>query len=1116
MRTVLNFFVERGMLIHLLTAFFLLGGIIALLRTQREAFPNIDFDIVSVTTIFPGASPEDVEKLITAPMEKQLKEVDGIKEYRSASIQSRSGIIVTIDPDVRAKDRVIENIRSAVDRTEDLPEKAEKPVVLEITTERQPVVEVTLTLPGTVAESAPSYARLRDEAYKLEKQLERLPGVARIQRRGWRAAEIQVDVDPDRVRAMDVGLEQILGALREKNIDLPGGVVEHKGQETIVRTTGAFDLAAEVSRVFVRSNDMGMGARVGDVSRVRDSFAKPDILERTNGQLSISLIVLKRGRADIVTLVDSVRREVETYRKTAPQGLRVALVNDLSFFVKRRLGVLTSNALQGFVLVFLSLFFFMGWRPAMLTALGIPFAVAVTFLLMPALGITLNLISMFGLIIVVGMLVDDAIVICDNVYRHYEEGRPLREAVVTGTAEVVAPVTAAVLTTVFSFAPLLFATGIFGKFLFSIPVVVILALSISLVEAFFILPTHIFEAEHGPDRRRRAMVPPDQLPPPSEPPGLRARILKVFHSLQGSRVASSQGIKEESPWFHRFRENVYEPFLTRTLERPWTVVGVFVCVLILGFALQITVGRFKLFPSAIDAFLVKVTAPLGSTKDEAGHFVRAIEHEILRLPGAELENTTSRIGIAQRDPNDPFTKRGSRYGQVIAYLTPEQDRKRKTDEIIKIMKARTAYLLTQEGRDRLKKEEGITALEPPKDHPPEFLTLRGRLPGLEVEKLAGGPPVGKPVAVQLMGDDLDQLERMAREYAAVLRQIPGVIDVSTDAEDTNNELRLRVNEALASQAGVSVARIAAAVYAAVDGTIATSIRRADEEVDVRVRFEERGYSPEQVLNRIHILNGIGNLVPLSALASYDSVKGRSVINHYNGRRLISVSANVDEKLTSSARANLALADKSSALPAKFPGTTVKLGGEYEDTQESMASLMYAFAAGILLNFILLSGLFRSLLQPLVVLTAVPMSFVGVFVAFITHGQPLSFLGVMGVVGLAGVVVNDSIVLVDYANQLRRENPRAELKKLLVQAGSTRLRAVLLTTITTVLGLLPTAYGFGGFDPFLVPMALAFAWGLAFATTLTLVLVPVLYLLTMRRWHDREVQTGHYIGGREDE
>ncbi|MCB1172484.1 MAG: efflux RND transporter permease subunit [Leptospiraceae bacterium] len=1068
MKSILSFFLNRGSLVHLITLLLFGSGVVALLSTQREAFPNIDFDTVTVSTVYAGASPEDVEKLVTIPIEKNLKEVDGIKEYRSASIQNQSGIVIVLDPDAAGKDRVIENIRSAVDRTTDLPDKVDRPLVLELTTERQPVVELALTLQGKDDNSDQAYRRLYNYAKELEHRLELLPGVARIQRRGWREAEIQVDVDPARAARLELGMDQITSALHDKNIDLPGGLVEYQGKETVVRTNAAFDLAREVSQVFVRSNDVGQAVRLDEIATVHDGFEKPDVLDRTNGARSISLIVLKRSSADIITVVDQARDTATAFAAEHKGQLQTAVVNDLSFFVKRRLGVLSANALQGFFLVFASLFIFLGWRPALMTAMGIPFAVAVTFLLMPFLGLTLNLISMFGLIIVVGMLVDDAIVICDNVYRLYEEGLELRAAVIQGTREVLAPVLAAVLTTVFSFAPLLFASGIFGKFLQSIPLIVILALAISLLEAFLILPAHIFSIEEGPDQRRR---------------------------LAGGKAKSA--MRDESHWFRRLRVNTYEPFLRYVLHHPWRVSAVFVAVLLTGIGLQLAFGRFKLFPSAVDAVLIKVAAPPQTTMDATRSYLEALENEALKLPPTELENISGRVGISQKNQNDPATRRGNRYAMLIVYLTPEVKRDRSTEQIIQELKQKTAWLLTPASRGRLLKESGLDSghLAPA---PQGWQALANQLEQLEIDKIAGGPPVGKAVELRLMGDDLKQLAQMSAEYERLLATIPGVQDIQYDASDTTAEIRLKIHEKLASQAGINAARIANTVYGAIDGAVATTIRRADSEVDVRVRYQNQGQSAAELLNRIQVLNGNGNLVKLSLLASYEQGSGRTVINHFNSRRIVYVTANVDEKKISSAGANVKLKEISAGVAARYPGTSVQQGGEFQDTQDSMSSLGYAFAAGLMLNFILLTGLFRSLKQPLVVLAAIPMSLAGVIVAFLTHGQPLSFLAIMGVVGLAGVVVNDSIVLVDYVNQLRRDKPGSDLIDLLVEAGSTRLRAVLLTTITTALGLLPTAYGLGGYDPFLVPMALAFAWGLVFATSLTLILVPVLYYLTERK------------------
>ncbi len=1062
MKQIIEFFVDRGIFIHILTVFLLGWGFVSMFRAQREAFPNVNFDLATITTVYPGASPEEVEKLITIPIEESIKEVDGIKEYRSSSIENRSAIVVVIDPDADDTSQVVDDLRAAVDRADDLPEEAEKPMVIEATSSRQPVIEMTMTLKPDAEGRTMSVEEFRELGRRYEKALEAIPGVARVARRGWRDTEIQVNVDPGLLRKYEVGTELLALALVEKNLNAPGGNIEQTGTETSIRTMGAFETAAEVGAVFVRSNDVGQAIRVSDVATVVETVAKPDTIEHAGGKESLNYTVVKRSSADAITVVDAAKAVMAEYTAKHP-GVTFDYLNDLSFFIKRRLNVLISNGLQGFVLVFISLFAFMGWRPAVMTALGIPFAVAGTFIILPFLGVTLNLISMFGLIIVVGMLVDDAIVVCDNIYRHLELGVPIGIAVVQGTTEVAMPVLAAVLTTVFSFAPLLFATGIFGKFLVAIPLVVILALSVSIFEAFFILPSHI-------------------------------------HDIQAGRSVAG-AIKDESHWFRQFRVTKFEPFLRAALARPWTVVFTFIGVLVFSFALWLVVGKFKLFPAAIDTFQVRITGPSGLTKDETRKFLQAVEYEALRLPKEELDRVAGRVGIIQKDNNDPFTRRGSQYGQVMVYLTPQQDRERKSDLIMREIRNRTAYLLNPDTLAKIKTPLNIEPTPPP----PEFADLAGRLHTLEFEQLAGGPPVGKPIAIRIMGDDLSVLRKLADEYIVYLSKIPGVRDIGTDSEEGKNEIRLYVDERLAAQAGVSVARIATAVNTAFEGIVATSIRRANEEVDVRIRFAEPYTQSKETLRKIFVTNQRGNLVPVSTLARFEQTIGITSIQHFNGQRLITVGGDVDDRIITSQEVNTRLAQETADFPKRYPGATVKPGGEFQDTQESVSSLGYSFLVGFIINFMLLASMFRSMLKPLIILAAIPFSFIGVIFAFILHNEPLSFLAIMGVVGLSGVVVNDSIVLVDYANQLSAERPGDSLLDLVVEATSTRLRAVLLTTITTVLGLLPTAYGIGGYDPFLVPMALSFAWGLAVATFLTLLLVPVLYYLVGRREHGRSLK-----------
>lgn len=1060
--SIVQYFLSKSLFVNLLTFLIILVGGFTAATMNREAFPNINFDIVSVTTIYPGAAPADVEKLVTKPLEDAIKEVDGIKEFRSASLENRSGIIVTIDPNTKNTQKVVDDLKSAIDRIQDLPEDVDDPIVTEITTARQPVIEIHLS--STTKDGKPllNAKELRDQAKILEEKLKDLPSVARITKRGWREREMKVDLDPDKLRALSLSSTQVINALRLRNINFPGGNINEKTREIIVRTVGEFDTAEEIENVFVRSNDAGRSVRIRDVARVTEGFEDSEYLDKSNGDIAIALTVIKREKADAITVVDDSKKVVEEFIKSTGGTVKHAFVNDLSKYIRRRLGVLTSNAVSGLFLVTASLFVFLGWRMALMTALGIPISIAMTFVAMNYMGLTLNLISMMGLIIVVGILVDDAIIICENVYRHLEMGEEPFEAAMRGTSEVLAPVTATVTTTIAAFGPMLFMTGIFGKFIHSIPLVVILSLCSSLFEAFFMLPSHLYDVSKASD-------------------------------MKGE-------VKEESHWFIKFKEKTYLPLLSFALKNRWKMVGLLMGLFVFSLAIQVKFGKFKLFPGAIETFQVRVTAETGLKLEETDRFIRAIENAVGKLPEGEVENYISRVGIIQKDPNDPFTKRGKNYAQVMVYLTPDDNRERSTEEIIEVVRQNTKFMLNEKALQLLEEKlakENLGKNEenplPTSEIPKEYIPLKGKLVNLEFEKLAGGPPVGKPVAIEIKGDDFATLLKIGAEYKAALAKINGVTDIGDDFNEGKDEIRVSVDETLASFAGVSVQSVSLAINTALQGTVSTKIKRADEEVDVRVRFPEEYRSSLTHLNKVYVNNLTGNLIPVSRLTSYDRNPGRASINHLDGKRLLTVTSNIDETISTSRQVNMEAKKLTEGIIAKYPGYSVRFSGENKDTEESMASLGRAFLVGLLIIYMILASLFRSLAQPLIVMSAIPFAVIGVVFAFLIHGQPFSFLAFLGIIGLAGVVVNDSIVLVDCANQLRIEDPSKSTFELLVEAGSIRLRAVMLTTVTTVLGLLPTAYGIGGKDPFLVPMALAFGWGLAFATFITLIMVPVFYL-----------------------
>ncbi|MBP7284090.1 MAG: efflux RND transporter permease subunit [Leptospiraceae bacterium] len=1101
MRKVIEYFLSKSLLINLLTGLIILVGGFKAFTMNREAFPNINFDIVTVTTLYPGASPAEVEKLVTKPIEESIKSVDGIKEYRSTSIENRSGIVITIDPNAKDSQKVVDDIKSAVDRTEDLPEDSKKPIVQEITSSRSPVIEINLGVKtDTNGKPVLTEKEFKLKAKQLEDMLLDISEVGRVVRRGYREAEMHVDIDPFALDRVSLSTQQIIMALKGKNINFPGGTIADSGKEALVRTVGEFDTESEIEKVFIRSNDAGRGIIVKDVAKVKEDFEDKQYIEKVNGLYSIVLVVVKKERGDAIKLVDKVKKVVNDFGSTQSDFITLSYVNDLSKYIRRRLDVLVSNGLQGFVLVVISLFFFLGWRVAVMVALGLPLAMAMTFIILDYMGMTLNLISMLGLIIVVGMLVDDAIVISENIYRYLEEGVEPYEACVRGTVEVIAPVTATITTTIAAFGPMLFVTGIFGKFIYSIPMVVIIALSSSLFEAFFILPSHIYDANK--------------------------------HGIKKGEI------KEEGHWFIRVRERFYRPSLSWALRHKFSTLGILLLVFALCVGSLVKFGKFKLFPGGVEIFLVKISAETGLTLEETEKFARAVEREVSLLTPykekpvtgigskiqfffhsigmvkndkfytGEVDNYVTRVGIIQKDVNDPFTKRGKNFAQVVVYLTPDAERKRTTDEIINYLRKRTEWLMNEKALAVAKQKEAARLNQEklknkpeevvPIEIPDEFKELQGKLVSLDLEAMQGGPPVGKPVAIEIRGDDFTTLKKIAQEFKDIMGQVEGVIDIGDDFNDGKDEIRLTIDEALAAQAGVSVQQIALAVNTAYQGTVATTIKRAEEEVDVRVRFPENFRTSIRSLDKIFVTNNMGNLIPISRMTKYRKLPGIAAINHLDGKRLLTATANLDETKTTSMKANQEikkLVDAAKIID-KYPGYRVRYGGENKDTEESMASLGRSFLIAFFIIFIILVSLFRSFIQPLIVASAIPFSFIGVIIAFVTHDQYFSFLSFIGIVGLAGIVVNDSIVLVDFANQLRAQRPDLSSHELLLETGCVRLRPVILTTVTTVLGILPTAYGIGGADPFLMPMALAIGWGLAFATFLTLIIVPVLYKVVM--------------------
>jgi len=1020
-----EFSVKHSLLVNLVSIFIIIAGLatIFVYHIRREAFPEVSFDMVIVQTVYPGAAPQEVEKLVTVPIEKELKGVDGIETMTSSSIDNVSAIQLDISQDVKDKDKVVDDIEKAVNMVTDLPNDVEEPIVTEITSGEIPIVKIVLS--GEMTEE-----KLQDIAERLEDELEDVPGVSSISRTGFRDREVWVEIDPAKLIEVHVSLKEVMDALGKRNVSIPAGKIRG-AQEITIRTTGEFYTKEEIENVVIRANDLGNWLRVKDIAQVKFTFEDEDIINKCAGSRSISLTVIKRSSGDAVTTVDEAIRRTEAFVSHEDASLKVSYIDDLSYYIKRRLGVLKNNGIVGFILVICVLMFFLNHKTAILTALGIPIAFAATITIMGCLGISINLISMFGLIIVLGMLVDDGIIVAENCSRHAEMGYNPREAAIKGTDEVVKPVVTAVLTTIATFFPLFFFPGMMGKFLGNIPAVVIIALLASLLEALVILPSHF------------------------------ADFIKI---PKGGKFAS----KRELPWFKHL-VNFYTRILKKALNKRYWVLGALFLTLIATFILAFNM-KFILFGSeeGIEQFYIRAEAPVGTPLNKTNELIEQVEKVISEMPENQMESYTTQVGmLGQNWIFDEYGKNGSHTAQVTIYLTPFTERSKNVTEII----------------DNLR---------------PQIANIKG-FENLYFEKEQEGPPVGMPIAVEIRGEDFKTLNEIAVVIMNYLEGIKGVSDIQNTHEVGRNEIEVVVDEEAAASSYVTITDIASSIRFAFKGGVATSIKptKAEEEIDVVVRFPEELRTDKNLFDKIMVPNQYGHLIPLKKVAALKEKKAVSSIRHLDGKRVITLRANVDNQNITSVKANKMLANKFSGIEDKYPGYEITFGGEQEENEKVTRYFVIAFGLSLFLIFMILAATFNSMIQPFIVMMAIPFGLIGVVWAFFLHGQPLGFFMMVGFIGLVGIVVNDSIVLVEFINGLRRKG--VERRKSIIEGGQLRLRPVILTTVTTVFGLVPVAYGIGGGDPFLKPLALTIVWGIMCATALTLVVLPCIYAIIDDFW-----------------
>jgi multidrug efflux pump subunit AcrB len=1018
MKRLIAFFVERPLLVNLMLILIVLGGLAAMGHMTFEMMPKVDLGLVNITTLRPGAGPEDVELSITVPLEEELLKVSGLEKLTSNSMEGISVIAVRLDPDVEDKQRVLADIQKAVDRAGTrLPaDLLERPLVEEMSTLKVPVMELHLS--GRVPEAV-----LRASARRLADALREVPGIAGVEKIGYRQREVRVLLDPERLQHLRISVDEIRRAIRSRNVRSSGGSLTSFVAEKKVLTVGQFSYPKQVAEVVVRSTEPGNSVRVRDLAQVVLDYEDWQVQSRTDGRLSIALLARKKAEADGLDTAAAVRAFVERERPNLPPGVTIETVNDTSRFVYDMLDVLGSNALLGFVLVFGCLWLFLSLRLALWVSLGLPVALLLTFTLMPLAGLGIDVMTLTALILMLGMLVDDGVVTAESIQHRIERGQAPLQAAAEGAAVVASPVIVSSLTTVLAFLPVAFLGGLEGKFLWMLPVMVALTLGASLVECLFMLPGHLAHGRSHGDRSR------------PQPP---------------------------RRWFRHIQAR-FDRFVLSAIRHRYLTIGLFVAGFVAILAYGALVMRFNLYPEVdIDTVNFKIELPEGSSFDYTIQKCAELEALIReRVNPADLLNVTTRIGHHDTDLYGATEGRNPAWALLTLYMLPQGQRATNSNELIAAFRREMSAL-------------------------PGYRSI-------VVEPLKDTPVAGKPVELEIIGNDAGRFA-LATQLENFLKTYPGVTEVWTSYKPGKDLVELELDHQALADRGLTVAAVTQMVRVAFDGLLVDELQQVGERIRYRLQFRAQDRGRMETLENLVLINDAGQPVYLRSVAYIEIRPGEAAIRHYLGQRTLTLYGDIDRSQTSVQQVNDALAGyvEEHKLLQRYPDLRLWYGGELEQQRESLGNIGTAFAFCALSVFVVLVLLFNSLSQPFLILAAIPFGLAGVIVGFGLQGEPLSMIALIGILGLIGVLVNDSLVLVHTLNRMRTDRGDWLGDRGVADGTARRLRPIVITSVTTVAALLPTAYGLAGSNPFITPMVLAMAWGILFGTLISLVLMPCLY------------------------
>ncbi|MDD4864289.1 MAG: efflux RND transporter permease subunit [Alishewanella agri] len=1042
---IIAWFARNSVAANLLMIILLLAGLGAVLTIKKQAFPEIQLEQVNIRVPYLGAAPQEVESGVIDKIEESIRGVNGIKRIRSTAVEGLGTVVAEIASGYDIQE-VMEEIKTQVNSISTLPEQTERPVVYRIRFQSN---VLWLSLFGDATEQT-----LKELAKQIRDEIKKQPGVSKVDVVAARNYEVAVEIPEHRLREYGLTFEQVVSAIRGSSVDLPGGSIRSESGNILLRTKGQAYYQNDFDNIVLVKNADGTRLLLSDIATVTDGFIERARLATFNGQNSVSIRIDAVGEDDTLRIAETVKQYVEKKRTELPPSVSLDYWGDSSYYLQGRLDLMTDNLLMGVLLVLIALTLFLEFRIAFWVMVGIPvcFLGALAMLPLPFFDVSINMISLFGFILVLGIVVDDAIIIGESAYSEIEKRGKSTDAVIAGAKKVAMPATFGVLTTIAAFVPMLMVGGAQSAIWGSIAWVVVLCLTFSIIESKFILPAHIANMDTKP-------WDPDK-------GGIYALGRFGSNTLKKIRGAVSRGL-------NNFIEQRYRPLIEKCIEFRYVTMAAFFAMLIVMFGVM-SAGfvRWVFFPDVPNDFMqATVQMEEGASNEATVLAIKEIEAALMRVDQQLLSEGEDMV-VKHR----LVFLNSDTAGQIVVELDKSEGREVDSFEI------------GRRWREQI----------------PE-------IPGLKAFKLSNsGFGGGADIALQLRGTNLDNLQKATAELKLALAAYEGVFDIEDNLLGGNDEIVLALKPE-ADLMGITLADLARQVRYGFYGAEAQRIQRNGEEIKVMVRYPREERRSIGDLENMRIRTANGGEVPFSQIATYTLQPSFSAINRVNGERAVTITAAADKariepgKVVAEVRRTVI-----KELEQKYPGVTGELDGASQDEMDAQRDLMKAAVFALFCIYALMAVPLKSYAQPLIIMSVIPFGLIGAVIGHMVLGLSMSIMSVFGLVALAGVVVNDSLIMVDFVNRARAEG--VAIKQAVVQAGTQRFRAILLTSLTTFVGLAPIVLERSLQAKIVIPMAVSLAFGILFATVITLVLIPALYVMLedVKKFMPRAIQSFSFV------